>query len=84
MSLIYGLNEFKEKLKTCDDSGGIRVVYEVIADQVERAKKSISEDKLWAEQLHQRIQENENRLKEIDLAAYKGAMVDRLREIAGK
>ena len=84
MSLIYGLNEFKAKIKSCDDSSSIRVVYEVITDQVASMKKSIADDKAWLEDLRNKIEENETRLKSVDLDYYKAAMADRLREIIGK
>jgi hypothetical protein len=77
MPLIYGLDEFKKKLQTCDDPGDVRIVYSVIADQTSRMKASI-------EELRQKLEEKQARLAEVKLEDYKSAMVERIRQLTGE
>lgn len=77
MSLIYGLDDFKKKLETCDDAGDVRIVYSVIIDQVAHIKKSIDD-------LREKIEEKEVRLAEANLESYKSAMVERIKELTGR
>ena len=77
MSFVYGLPEFKAKLKTCESASDVALVYSVISDQLTNLKKETID-------LKEKAAYNEERLREINVEDYKAAMVDRVREISGK
>ena len=74
---IFELEDFKKKLKTCEDSSDVRIVYAVVVDQVSHMKSAI-------EELRQKLQEKEARLAAINLEEYKSAMVQRITELTGR
>jgi len=73
MSLIYEFKYFEEKLKNCESVSDVRILYEILKDQIDRVKKNLEEEQ---EKLEAKLAE----VQKINLHAYSDAVNKRLDE----